>query len=143
MIVPDINLLVYAYNADLPPHDTARRWWESLVNNPSADIGLPWVVVLGFLRIMTHPRIFERPMRANRAMSAIRTWFERPNLRVLSPGPRHVEILEDLLAEAGTAGPLTTDVHLAALAIEYGAVLYSNDTDFHRFSGLQLVNPLA
>jgi len=141
MILPDINLLVYAYNRDAPGHVKARAWWESALSSPEA-VGLPWAVLLGYLRVMTHPRILLRPASPIRAIEHIRSWLEQSSVQVLHPGPRHLEILESLLAHTTVAGNLTTDLHLAALAIEYQAVLHSNDADFSRFPGLRWRNPI-
>ncbi|HSN93224.1 MAG TPA: type II toxin-antitoxin system VapC family toxin [Anaeromyxobacteraceae bacterium] len=142
MIVPDVNLLVYAHAAQAPFHATARAWWERTVRSGD-PIGLPWAVSLGFLRLMTHPAVLTTPMRPEEALPLVESWYERPNVFVLDPGPRHLAVLGSLLRAAGVAGALTTDAHLAALAIEHGCELHSNDADFGRFSGLRWVNPLV
>lgn len=142
MIIPDINLLVYAYNRRAPRHAAARRWWQDGVNS-GTEIGLPWAVVLGYLRIMTHPRVLQEPIDAAEALSDIRSWLSRPNVNPIEPGPRHLDILSDQLAAGGIAASLTTDSHLAALAIEYQAELHSNDADFARFPGVKWVNPVG
>ena len=142
MIVPDINLLVYAYNADAPRHAPARQWWEQAVRN-RLPVGLPWAVACGFVRIMTDRRILERPFAPGDAVDCVRLWLAQPSVHPIEPGPRHLDILQDLLAECGVGGPLTTDAHLAALAIECHAELHSNDTDFGRFAALKWVNPLS
>lgn len=141
MILPDVNLLVYAYNSDAPHHAAARRWWESLLNG-TTPVGIPWAVTCGFLRLMTHPAVLERPLSTPEAGLAVRAWFARPCVEVLEPGPRHLETLLRLLAEPGVTGALTTDAHLAALAIEHQCELHSNDADFSRFAGLRWRNPL-
>jgi toxin-antitoxin system PIN domain toxin len=105
-------------------------------------VGLAWAVLLGFVRLMTHPAVLERPMSAGEALGHARSWLARPNALVLQPGPRHLDLLDALLAEAGAAAALTTDAHLAALAIENNAVLHSNDADFARFGGLRRHDPL-
>ncbi len=140
MIIPDVNLLVYAYSRDAREHERARAWWERLLS--SEAVGLPWAVSLGFLRLMTHPAVLVRPLEAQRAVAHVRSWLDRPNVEVLDPGPRHLEVLDRLLGEVGVAGNLTTDAHLAALAIEHQAELHSNDADFARFPGLRWRNPL-
>lgn len=142
MIIPDINLLVYAYNADSPEHTRAKEWWEKTVNSTQTIIALPSAVVLGFIRIMTHPRVFPQPLDPENAVSHTQSWLEMPNVELLTPGPRHFEILKHLFKTIGTAGPLTTDAHIAAFAVETGAVVYSNDTDFLRFPGIRIENPL-
>ncbi len=142
MIIPDINLLVHAYNCESPVHDAARGWWEALLGDP-APVGLPWSVALGFIRITTHPRVVESPLPAGVACDHVEAWLRQPQVSPLHPGNRHGAILFDLLRKLGTAGNLTTDAHLAALAIEHQAELHSTDADFARFSGLRWSNPLA
>ncbi len=142
MIIPDINLLVYAYNADAPDHPAAKQWLETVLNE-SVDVGLPWAVTIGFIRLTTHTRVLVRPYTAAQAVGVVRAWFAVPSVRAVAPGPRHLDILEELLGPEGVAGPLTTDAHLAALAIEHRAALHSNDADFSRFSGLRWMNPLT
>ncbi|WPL16197.1 putative ribonuclease VapC33 [Thiorhodovibrio winogradskyi] len=142
MIVVDANLLLYAVNRDLPQHNAARVWWESLLSR-NTSVGLAWVVMLAFLRISTHPRIFECPLSIEGASSYVDEWLAVPGVKPIAPGHLHWQILQPLLIQSGTGGNLTTDAHLAALAIEQGGTLYSADNDFKRFSGLIHVNPLA
>lgn len=141
MIVPDVNLLVYAYDRGTPLHVGARRWWETLLNG-SVAVGIPWAVVLGYVRIMTSPRVRAVPITAPIALTDVRSWLARPTVSLLDPGPRHLELVEGLLVQAGAGGTLVTDAHLAALAIEHQGELHSNDTDFARFPGLRWRNPL-
>ena len=141
MLIPDINILVHAYNLNSPRHQRARRWWEDTLNQPR-PVGMPWATALGFIRIMTHRNVLENPMRVEDAVRRVRAWLHHPAVQVLSPGDHHAEILFNLLLHLGTAGNLTTDAHLAALAIEYQAELVSSDTDFARFPGLRWFNPL-
>lgn len=141
MIVPDTNLLVYAYNADAPAHDQARRWLEDLLSGETL-VGIPWIVLHGFLRIITHPRIMERPMAVATALRHIGTWVDTPPVTVLNPGTSHLMILTQLLSAVGFAGNLTTDAAIAAIAIEHQAELHSNDIDYGRFPGLRWLNPL-
>ncbi|MFQ5743552.1 MAG: type II toxin-antitoxin system VapC family toxin [Acidobacteriota bacterium] len=141
MIVPDINLLVYAYNSDAPYHRSARSWWEDCLSEPR-PLGLPWAVMLGYLRIMTNRGVLEEPLAPADAIGHIRSWLERPQVQIMVPGPRHLDLLMSLSAAAKAAGNLTTDLHLAALAIENQAELHSNDADFARFPGLRWFNPL-
>lgn len=142
MIVPDVNLLVYAHNRASAAHEPARAWWEGLVNR-ERPIGLPWAVVLGFVRLVTHPSVLVSPVAPLDALVRVRGWLEQPSVRILEPGPRHLELLEELFRSTGVAGSLTTDTHLAALAMEHQAELHSNDTDFGRFPGLRWRNPLT
>ena len=142
MILPDVNLLIYAFNSDAPRHAAARAWWEETLSE-SRPLGLPWAVSLGFVRLMTHRRVLAQPLSATVALGHVRDWLKRRHVQVLVPGPRHLALVDELLREAGTAGALTTDTHLAALAIEYQAELCSTDLDFGRFAGLRWRNPLA
>lgn len=137
----DLNLLLYAVNSDSAHHRAAKRWLETALNDDE-PVALPWAVLLGFLRIATNKRILPRPLSTAQATAVVDGWLAQAAVRVLSPGEEHWRILKVLLAETGTAGNLTTDAHLAALAIENGATLYSTDTDFQRFSRLRWINPL-
>ena len=141
MILPDINLVVYAYNEDAPFHAAAKSWWEESLSE-TEPVGLAWVVVLGFIRLMSNRRILAKPMKATDAIEQCKLWLLQPNVRLALPGSSHMDILGNLLA--GPIGPnLVTDAHLAALAIEHQAELHSNDSDFARFSGLTWRNPIA
>lgn len=142
MIVPDVNLLIYAYNSDAPHHVEAKVWWEDLLSSDE-PVGLPWATTLGFIRLMTHRTVLLTPLPAKRAIAHVRSWHMRSNVSVLEPGPRHLEVLGRMFEALGTAGRLTTDAHLAALAIEHQCELCSNDADFARFPGLRWRNPLA
>ena len=141
MIIPDINLLVFAHNGDAPLHRQARAWWEGLLSR-GEPVGLPWVVILGYVRIMTHPAVLEQPLRPAEALRDVRAWLGRPSVELLPPGPRHLELLDHMLATVGVAGNLTTDAHLAALAVEHQSEIHSNDRDFGRFPGLRWRDPL-
>lgn len=142
MILVDANLLLYAYDASSPEHEVARRWWEGRLSEPQ-PVRLAWVTVLAFLRISTHPRVFESPLDLEEASAHVAAWLHQPMLGLLEPGARHWEILERLLREARASGNLVTDAHLAALAVEHGATLYTTDRDFARFEGLRWSNPLT
>lgn len=142
MIVPDINLLVYAYDRDAPHHDEAREWWEDCLS-AHQPVGIPWVVVLGFVRIMTSRVVLVDPMEPGEALGHVQSWLERPQAHTVVPGPRHLQIMSGNMRAARASGRLTTDAHLAAIAIENQAELHSNDADFSRFPGLRWVNPLA
>ncbi len=111
--------------------------------NGTISVGLPWVSVLGFIRIATHPGILENPLDMRGACTRVRSWLDRPQTILIHPGIRHADIFFDLLEESGGGGNLTTDAHLAALAIEHQAELHSTDADMARFSGLRWVNPLG
>jgi uncharacterized protein len=143
VIVPDLNLLVHAYNAESPVHGKARAWWEETLSRSSPPVGLAWVVVLGYLRITTHPRIMANPLPPDIACSHVESWLGQPQVLLIHPGERHAAILFGLLRHLGTGGNLTTDAHLAALVMELQADLRTTDADFARFPGLRWRNPLA
>jgi len=142
MIFVDANLLLYAVNRDLPQHEAAREWWEGVLSG-GTPVSLAWVVILAFLRVSTSTRVFERPLSIEAAAAYLGDWLAIPVVKPASPGPAHWRILQHLILQSGTGGNLTTDAHLAALAIEHGATLYSADNDFKRFPGLVHVNPVA
>ena len=141
MIVPDLNLLIYAHNEDAPHHEPARRWWEGLVNG-TERVGVPWVVSIGFVRLMTNPRVLVHPVSTNEATGHMRAWFRFPHVTPVNPGADHLTRFARNLAAAGVGANLVTDAHIAALAMEYQAEVHSNDTDFSRFPGLRWRNPL-
>jgi uncharacterized protein len=138
----DANLLIYAIDSTSPQHTRARRWLEKTLSSDTA-VGLPWAVVLAFLRITTRAGILERQLSVDQALAFVDDWLDQPYVELVGPGAAHWPILKNLLLEAGAAGNLTTDAHLAALAIESGCELASTDNDFRRFAGLRLVNPLV
>ncbi|WP_322780402.1 type II toxin-antitoxin system VapC family toxin [Frankia sp. Cas4] len=141
MIVPDVNLLLYAVISGFPQHPRAHAWWEQTINS-TARVGLTQPAVFGFLRIATHARVLQSPLAVNDAVEYVHGWLEQPNVDLLVPGPEHLRIALELLKEIGTAGNLTTDVQLAAYAIEHQGEMHSNDTDFARFPNLKWINPL-
>jgi toxin-antitoxin system PIN domain toxin len=142
MILADANLLLYAYNTSAAEHKRARAWLGQSLSQ-SELFGLSWQTITAFIRIGTNPRAFDSPLTTKEATAAVAAWLERPMVRILSPGPGHWEIFERLLIEGQVRGPLVMDAHLAALAIEHGAVLHSTDRDFARFPGLKMANPLS
>jgi len=107
VIIPDINLLVYSYNSDAPEHRKARLWLESILS-ASQPVALPWVVILGFLRIMTSRRILISPLTMTEAVSHVRSWLEQSPAQIIHPGPRHLDLFEDLAARLRLAGEMTT-----------------------------------
>lgn len=141
MILVDANLLLYAINNDAPRHQQARQWWEQVLSG-TEFVGLPWVAALAFIRISTHPQIFSQPLKVESALLYLDEWLEQPVLQLVSPGNAHWSILCNLLRQTGTAGNLTTDAHIAALALEQGYTVFSADNDFKRYPGLKHVNPL-
>jgi toxin-antitoxin system PIN domain toxin len=141
VILPDVNLLIHAYNTESAKHERARAWWEGLLNG-AAPVGLSWASMLGFIRITTHRQVLAHPLPVGTACGHVREWLGQPVVTLVEPGHRHAEILFGLLESVGTAGNLTTDAHLAALAIEHQAELHSTDADFARFPGLRWFDPL-
>lgn len=142
MKLVDVNILVYAYDLDSRWHAPARRWLEERLSG-TETVALPWVVLLGFLRLSTRAAAFANPFSPEYALDLVDRWLAQPCTAVIHPTERHGAILRDLLTHVGTAGNLTTDAHLAALAIEHGAQLCSADVDFSRFPGLRWHNPLC
>jgi toxin-antitoxin system PIN domain toxin len=142
VILPDVNILLYAHNVDSPHHTRASAWWAGALSG-SELIALPWVTLLGFIRISTNRAMSHRPMTVDEALERVESWLTQPNVRIVHPGSRHAELLTGFLRDLGTAGNLTTDAHLAALAVENGCTLYSTDADFVRFRGLRWRNPLS
>ena len=142
MILVDVNLLVYAWDRGAACHESAVRWLDSKLSE-SARVGLPWECLLGFMRVVTNPRIYERPAPVNVAWRQVEHWLSARSAWVPLPGDRHQEILGRLLIRLGGGARLIPDAHLAALAIEHGLDLCSTDGDFARFDGLRWVNPLS
>ena len=142
MILPDVNILIYAYDQSSQWNSPAKRWWEDQMNG-SQMIGLSWVTVLGFIRLLTNPRIYQNPYSPSEMLEIVKSWLEQPHVKIIHPSDRHFALLADLIKKAGTAGNLTIDAHLAALAIERGLILQTTDADFARFPGLKWKNPLA
>jgi toxin-antitoxin system PIN domain toxin len=139
--LPDINLFLYATDKASARHPAARAWVEETLSG-SETVALTWTVLLGFVRLGTHPAVFEQPLQPEEALDLVDGWLAQPCVTLVHPTDRHSAVLRELLSPLGTAGNLTTDAHLAALAIEHGALLCSCDTDFARFPGLRWVDPL-
>jgi toxin-antitoxin system PIN domain toxin len=142
MMLVDANLLIYAVNADAPLNKKAKLWLESVLSGQET-VGFSWNVLLAFLRLTTRAGLFARPLRIDIAFDLVGSWLAQPSVTIVHAGPRHLQILRELLLPTGTGGNLTSDAHLAALAIEHRAELCSSDTDFARFKGLKWRNPLS
>jgi toxin-antitoxin system PIN domain toxin len=140
--LPDVNLLVYAADSSSRHHTGARAWLERTLSG-TEEVGFAWMVLLGFLRISTNPVAFGNALSPSQAFEFVESWLGSPVATVVHPSERHCGHMRDLLMPLGTAGNLTTDSHLAALAIEHGAELCSSDNDFSRFEGVRWSNPLA
>jgi toxin-antitoxin system PIN domain toxin len=142
MILLDANILIYAVNRDAPLNRKAKAWLEAALSGPET-IGFSWNVLLAFLRLTTRPGLFRQPLPVETSFDLITSWLNQPTATIVHPGSRHLPVLRELLRPLGSGGNLTSDAHLAALAIENAAELCSSDTDFQRFQGLKWRNPLA
>jgi uncharacterized protein len=142
VILVDANLLIYAIDADSPQHKRARPWLEGVLSGAD-PVGLPWIAILAFVRITTREGITRRPLPLAAAIAYVQGWLRQPCVEAVAPGEHHWPILCRLLEATGTAGNLTSDAHIAALALERGASVCSTDHDFARFPGVRHVNPLA
>jgi len=142
MIIPDVNMLVYAYDSSSVHHETAAEWWKRCMTG-NDEIGLAPVVMFGFARICTNPRIFQTPLTVVEASSRVESWLARPHVRIIESSAEHVRDVLALLRKTGTAGNLTTDAQIAVLASQEKAIIHSNDTDFLRFPGIRWHNPLT
>ena len=140
VILPDVNVLVHAHNANSAVHQQARHWWDACLAGPEG-VGLAWVTLLGFIRITTNRRIVARPLPVGDVTARIQSWLDLPHVHVAQPSDAHFARLRTEFERLGVAGNLTTDAHLAVLAMERGYVLHSTDTDFGRFPGLRWVDP--
>lgn len=141
MILPDVNLLLYAYDAATSEHSRAREWLQRTISTYEV-VGFSWHTILSFLRISTLPRMIASPYQLDEAIDIVEDWLAFSNARILSPTENHWRILKQLLPKTPVRGSLIMDAHLAALAIEHGATLCTNDRDFARFPGLKLEFPL-
>ncbi len=141
MKLPDVNLLVYAADETAVLNEPAREWIETTLSG-TETVAFTWLVLIGFVRLSTNPRSFRNPWGVGKALDVVDGWLAQPVVTVVHPTDRHAAVLRDLLTPLGAAGNLTSDAHLAALAIEHGATLYSSDNDFSRFAGLRWVDPL-
>lgn len=142
MKLTDVNLLLYALDASAPRHGAARRWLEERLSG-TETFAFAWSVLLAFVRLSTSPRVFADPLSAAEAFDHVDTWLAQPCAAVVHPTERHAALLRELLEPLGTAGNLTSDAHLAALAVEHGAELCSCDRDFSRFARVRWRDPLA
>jgi len=142
MKIVDINLLIYAINKDTPCHARAKKWLEEALSNEE-PVGFAWIVILGFLRIVTNGRAMPAPLTSDVAIDLVEEWLQQPPSVTVVPTYQHWAIFKELITPLGTAANLTSDIHLGALAIEHGARLYSTDNDFSRFPTLRWTNPVV
>lgn len=141
MIVIDVNLLIYAYSKKSPHHRRAKEWLEAVLASDE-PIGIPLQVILAFLRISTSPNIPGQHATIKAALEVVESWLQVPGVRIVEPGERHWNLFKSLVSKSSASGNRLMDAHLAALALEHGAVLCSADSDFARFPGLRWKNPL-
>ena len=141
MILPDANILIYAYDRSSPHHAKARHWLEQALS-ASTPVAFCWPTILAFIRIATNRKAMSRPLVVADARQIVDSWLEQPIATIVIPSERHWLLLSNLLTSGQAIGPLVSDAHLAALAIEHGATLVTNDRDFARFPGLEVAYPL-
>lgn len=141
MKLPDVNLFLYAADESSRRHRSALAWVNATLSG-SETVALAWATVLGFIRISTNPAAFANALEPDTALDVVDGWLNQPSVTIVHPTERHAAVLRELLVPLGTAGNLTSDAHLAALAIEHGATLCSCDVDFSRFPGLRWSDPL-
>ncbi len=141
MKVPDANLFIYAYDSRSSRHKAAREWVEETLS-ATETVGFAWQMMLAFIRLSTRSAVMEAPLKVDEAIDRVERWLAQPCATVIEPTHKHSAVLRDLLAPLGAAGNLTSDAHLAALAIEHGAIVYSCDNDFSRFPVVRWVDPL-
>lgn len=140
MQIVDANVLLYAVNERSEQHDAARSWLDRALSGRET-VGFSWMVLLAFVRLTTHPAVFPLPLSIEDAAAVVRVWLAQPTAVVVEPTVRHIDIMEGLLSELGTAANLVNDAHLAALALEHAADVVSFDADFSRFDGVRWLNP--
>lgn len=141
MILVDANLLIYSIDQGSVHHEKAHAWVTQILSD-TAPVGLAWIAVLAFLRITTIARLMRNPLSPERAIAYVDSWLAIPHVSLVLPGEQHWPILRSLLQVSGTSGNRTSDAHLAALAIEHGYTVFTADSDFSKFAGVSVVNPL-
>ena len=142
MIIPDLNLLIYAYDQRAPQHPQAHLWWAQSLRGDE-PVGIPWVVLTGFVRLSIRPGILARPLTSAEAIQEIQQWLANPHVLAITPSNAHSETLGILLQAVGNGSNTVTDAHIGALAIEHNAIVHSNDRIFAQFPGVQQHNPLT
>jgi len=140
MKLPDANILIYAVDQAARSHATAKLWLENSLNEIE-QIGFAWPALIAFVRLSTKANFFAHPLTSGQAFDYVDEWLAQPNALIVSPTSQHGIVLRKLLQPLSTAGNLVPDAHLAALAIEHGATLYSFDNDFSRFQGIKWIDP--
>ena len=141
MIVPDANILLYAWDSSSALHSPAKAWVEASFSSGD-QVGIAWQNIAAFLRIVTNPRLLAHRFTMHEAVGVVESWLDQPAVTILTPGEQHWRLLRDILFQSQVVGPDVTDAQLAALTIEYGGTLYTTDRGFARFPGLRWANPL-
>ncbi|HEX5471459.1 MAG TPA: type II toxin-antitoxin system VapC family toxin [Lacipirellulaceae bacterium] len=142
MTLVDVNVLLYVVNQSAPHHQRVQNWWEAAIRD-ERPLGLTWLVIVGFLRLATHPGIFDDPLSAQEAATKIETWLALPNIGLITEADAHWTLYQQLIRDVGAIGNLANDIHLAAIAIGSGASIVSCDSDFARFQHVRWENPLT
>jgi toxin-antitoxin system PIN domain toxin len=142
VILVDANLLVYAHVASLSQHERARAWLDGRLAG-AAPVGLPWESLLAFVRLVSNPRVFERPLTVAEGWAQVESWLSCPSAWIPEPTERHADLLGGLLKAPGLRANHVPDAHLAALALEHGLAVCSTDGDFARFAGVRWENPIG
>ena len=141
VILPDVNILVYAHRRDMPEHAAYRDWLEARANSDAA-FGLSDLALSGFMRVVTHPKVFRTPSSLADALTFVDQLRSRPNRIAVAPGARHWDIFARLCRTVGAKGNLIPDAYFAALAMEHGCEWITADRDYSRFPGLLWRHPL-
>ena len=143
MLLPDVNVLIYAHVEDSTPDHANYAAWITRLASGSEPFALSVLVLSGFIRIVTNPRVFDPPSTLDRSFAFVSSLVKRPTARIVGPGPDHLDIFERLCRETGATGKLAADAQHAAVAMEHGCTIVSTDSDFSRFPGLRWQHPLA
>ncbi len=140
MILPDVNLLIYAYDENSEFYPLSVKWLKNVMENE--DVFLSWHTITGFIRIMTHPTASKSPFLTDEAVEIVDEWLARENVHLISLDKKNWPLFSKMLIDGQATGNLVMDAHLAAMAASCGATLASTDRDFSRFSGIQIINPV-
>ena len=141
MIIPDLNLVLYAHLPIDERHEAARKWWDSLLSG-TENVGVPLAVSVGFVRLSTSPTVVSPPLTSAEAIAVVQNWFEHPHFIHVDSGTEHFAHMAQCLAAAGRSGKLVTDAHIAALALDHDAEIHTADRDFRLFPNVRTHNPL-